>query len=685
MPLIDEGSCITHIHVHVSLLFLRYAELLRELKLQKEQAEKELQEQRWLEELKKKEVEDSSREIENEGSGVQDFRPRSMTEEVNAALFEFDQMLDNHIEALVLPEHTRGGVSTGDDHTRNSHHELSVSPLPASSVNSSSSDISLTHPSPSPQNSIVFVQPKGNVKGIINQMHLRSVSPSPPTSPSSPKPLPLDIIHSKANVKDLVNQIQHKSVPRSTSTSPHPPSSSRSLASERISRFLEENNKRSMVETTKDKSVNIGKIRSPFLSDNKQIAPPPTMIKPLKKSMSHDDILQETEPCDSQVLNGEKSHDKKEDTVSKCASHPEISECESHDNHMTNKDQMNTLNKSGSSSILSGNASVELSRSHDNILVPTSDLQPEEKNDAGVDTDPVDKETFEPNDQSEVFSSPSDASKSKRPLRRAGGPMERKFVTRRTPRSSLSGTCNVKEGGGEIGDNDKVKDFSDEEMEVGLPFNPETTHAKEVRSKSALPSHSQSLNVPNPRLQSQASTKSRREIRSVGDTGEVVTRGDGQPEEEVERELPFQQSSELTMDMSMDTFYHLNYQLRHSIDCDSSDSVGRYATLSLVNILVYFQFMILNTFDNNRLISFRSDESSPSSSEKDRFIVNKKRWGKKSPVKSLKGQRKDNTHPLFSKIHRIGSPMSSGESGSSTPVLGTSPKKLQKSRSRNGT
>ena len=79
----------------------------------------------------------------------------------------------------------------------------------------------------------------------------------------------------------------------------------------------------------------------------------------------------------------------------------------------------------------------------------------------------------------------------------------------------------------------------------------------------------------------------------------------------------------------------------------------------------------------------RSDDS-PISSDQDRFIVNKKKWGKKSPVKSLKGQRKEPTHPLLSKIQRIGSPISSGESGSNTPVLGTSPLKHQKTRSKTG-
>ena len=78
-----------------------------------------------------------------------------------------------------------------------------------------------------------------------------------------------------------------------------------------------------------------------------------------------------------------------------------------------------------------------------------------------------------------------------------------------------------------------------------------------------------------------------------------------------------------------------------------------------------------------------SDEISPG--EKERFVV-KKRWGRKSPKSSSRGLIKDGSaHPLLSKIQRISSPMSSGgESSSSTPTPGSSPKKIPKQASKSG-
>lgn len=233
----------------------------------------------------------------------------------------------------------------------------------------------------------------------------------------------------------------------------------------------------------------------------------------------------------------------------------------------------------------------------------------------------------------------------KRPLQRAGGPMERKVISRKLYPVATPLTDQLKEVGVSDGkQNDEIDDIlpddlSDEELDVPLPN-------EDHQSRTSLPSHTQSMHVHNPRNQSHSSTsKHRREIRSVGDTYEL----DEESNYEILDESHLQ-STELTEGMSPDALYHLNYQMRHSTHYGSSDSTGR------------------------------SGEDSPVG-EKERFVVNKKRWGIKSPVKSLKGI-KDSSHPLISKIQRIGSPMSSGESGSSTPVLGHSPTKMLKSRSK---
>ena len=129
--------------------------------------------------------------------------------------------------------------------------------------------------------------------------------------------------------------------------------------------------------------------------------------------------------------------------------------------------------------------------------------------------------------------------------------MERKCVTRRTtPPASLP----------PITDNHLS---SEEELDVVLVEGEgqATPTQDEGRSKSTLPTHSQSLNEPHPRVQPQA--VSRREIKSVGDHYEIGG---------VSEEPPLiEESSEFTMGVSVDSLYHLNYQLRHSMSIESSE------------------------------------------------------------------------------------------------------------------
>ena len=68
---------------------------------------------------------------------------------------------------------------------------------------------------------------------------------------------------------------------------------------------------------------------------------------------------------------------------------------------------------------------------------------------------------------------------------------------------------------------------------------------------------------------------------------------------------------------------------------------------------------------------FREETVSDSVKES-RFVVSRKRWGRRSP--KLKGNKKNDTggHPLLSKIQRITSPSASGEN---TPLIGLSPSK----------
>ena len=68
---------------------------------------------------------------------------------------------------------------------------------------------------------------------------------------------------------------------------------------------------------------------------------------------------------------------------------------------------------------------------------------------------------------------------------------------------------------------------------------------------------------------------------------------------------------------------------------------------------------------------FREEELARENSKESRFVVNRKRWGRRSP--KLKGPKKETGgHPLLSKIQRITSPSASGEN---TPHLGLSPSK----------
>ena len=160
----------------------------------------------------------------------------------------------------------------------------------------------------------------------------------------------------------------------------------------------------------------------------------------------------------------------------------------------------------------------------------------------------------------------------KRPLQRAGGPMERKVISRKLYPVATPLTDQLKEVGvSDCKRNDEIDDIlpdylSDEELDVSLPN-------EDHQSRTSLPSHTQSMHVHNPRNQSHSSTsKHRREIRSVGDTYEL----DEESNYEILDESHLE-STELTEGMSPDALYHLNYQMRHSTHYGSSDSAGRYA------------------------------------------------------------------------------------------------------------
>ena len=137
--------------------------------------------------------------------------------------------------------------------------------------------------------------------------------------------------------------------------------------------------------------------------------------------------------------------------------------------------------------------------------------------------------------------------------------MERKHVARRTTPPQTTPPASLPP----ITDNHLS---SEEELDVVLiEGEVQATPTKgEGRSKSTLPTHSQSLNEPHPRVQAQSVP--RREIRSVGDRYEIEDKGD------VAGEPPLmEESSEFTMGVSVDSLYHLNYQFRHSMDIESSE------------------------------------------------------------------------------------------------------------------
>ncbi len=415
--------------------------------------------------------------------------PISVSDEVHAALLEIDLILDNEEEQY------NKQIDKEDNSLINSPPRTTES----------SSPINLTK-------ATTTVPPLNkNIKDIINQIKRRSHSPSPPPSPL----LPSDNTFSNANIKNIINKLQ--SSPNTSTTTNVPPLSRNSLASERISVFLEDRQKEKG-DVKQHILPKVKKIESPFLTkDNKPSVAP----RHMKRSVSQGDIVQQIEEETEDTI----ADKTVSDIVLRETPHSLQDDDKSHDNHVT-EDQVMT---------------ISCDNEKDELL--SNEICPEG------------------NDEGDVFTEETEfmqKSVLRRPLKRAGGPMERKFVPRR---STLPSSLTVGNDDSQLASTEVI--LLEDELELTSPNNVTPTEA--IRSKSTLPSHSQSLNTHNPRLKSSSKNKLRREIKSVGDNYEI-------DKEIVSKELPvIEQSSEFTTGVSIEGLYHINYQLRHSIDIDSSD------------------------------------------------------------------------------------------------------------------
>lgn len=414
----------------------------------------------------------------------------SVCDEVNAALLDFDLMLDEEMKKAEIT-------------TSNSKDQLLLlqSPEPTSSSSSLASGSSSsvlsgpvrTHPAL-----------KRNVKDLITQIQRSSVTPSPPLSPTSP---PV-ILPTSANVKNIINKMQ------TSPTSPIPDKTSpvirKSLASDRISRFLDNDNI-SEKEKAPVVAITINKIQSPFLMmENTLLTTKNTSVVPLtkhqqfkkslKRSKSYDDLVQE----------------KVEEEVTQDINTVEQDMTGLDHNHVTN----------------------------DQLL-----LQDEDDHCQVFDFDKGDY-----NEETNLLSC-------RRPLRRAGGPMKRKYVAKRTtppPDSLTTPPLTTLSPVSLIEVKESLQSSSEDEGLTSF----ESDLDKEGRSRSAVPVHTQSLNVP--KEQRSKGTSPRREIKSVGDNYEIDKENDNVTQHSGGHLV--EESHEFTAGISVDSLDHLNYQWRHSME-----------------------------------------------------------------------------------------------------------------------
>ena len=446
----------------------------------------------------------------------------SVSDEVNAALLEIDLILDIEEEQYDRHNPSLSTLKIEEKRNRSSNKDgpSIVSPLTRSisSENSRASTPIIAECNPRISSPI-----NKNIKDIIDQMQRRSLTPSPPLSPRSP-------IDNSANIKDIINKLQ--STPNHPTTDNLPLTRS-TLSSERISIFTDNSKK----EVKKDVHHKIKKIKSPFLAKDYQTNEPLVHPRQLKRSVSHGDMVRVIDEENDSAVDKISS-----DTVllTEVTENTQDSVL-SHDNQVTDEQVMTIT-------LLDDNEKIEEDELLDNEVCPEIN----ENDDFG---------------QISVFGEATEFMQKsflRRPLRRAGGPMERKRVARRTtPPSSMSMEGKDETQECNVGSSDVV--MSEDELELTLTNSSVATPTDKIRSKSTLPNHSLSMNAPNPRVQSQAKNLSRRAIKSVGDHYEI-------DKESVTKEPSLiEQSSELTMGVSIDGLYHINYQLRHSMDVDTSD------------------------------------------------------------------------------------------------------------------